>query len=191
MSSIKLLLFNKPFKVLCQFSDDRNRDNLSNYINIKDIYSAGRLDFDSEGLLVITNSGRLRDRITHPKHKLLKKYWVQVDGIPTTQAINTLCNGIALKDGKTLPALVKLIPEPKLWPRNPPIRYRANIPTQWLEIGLREGRNRQIRRMTAAIGYPTLRLVRVSIGPWQLDELQPGESKTVSVDIKQLSQYTK
>jgi len=191
MSSIKLLLFNKPFQVLSQFSDDQNRDNLSNHINIKDIYAAGRLDYDSEGLLVLTNNGRLRHRITDPRHKLIKKYWVQVDGVPSPQAINTLRNGIVLKDGKTRPALAKLIAEPTLWPRNPPIRYRAKIPTQWLEIGLREGRNRQIRRMTAAAGYPTLRLIRASIGPWQLDELQPGESKIVSVDFNQLSKFSK
>jgi len=189
MSSIKLILFNKPFKVLCQFSDDQDRDNLSNYINIKDIYSAGRLDYDSEGLLVLTNNGRLQQRITHPKHKLQKTYWVQVEGIPTTQALNTLRNGLVLKDGKTLPTLVKAISEPSIWTRDPPIRYRANIPTSWLEIGLKEGRNRQIRRMTAAIGHPTLRLIRIAIGPWRLDELQPGELKSVSVDFNRLTKY--
>ncbi len=190
MSSIKLLQFNKPFKVLCQFTADQGRDNLGNYIKIKDVYAAGRLDYDSEGLLILTSSGRLRHRITHPKHKLLKTYRVQVEGIPTAQALNKLRNGIRLKDGKTRPALVKSIPEPTvLWTRNPPIRYRAQIPTCWIEIGLREGRNRQIRRMTAAVGHPTLRLIRVSIGPWQLDELQPGESKSASVDFTQLFKY--
>ena len=170
-----LLLFNKPFGVLCQFSDSENRRTLANFVDIKGVYPAGRLDRDSEGLVLLTDNGGLQHQISHPDHKLPKTYWVQVEGKPDNSAIKSLCDGIPLKDGKTLPAKARILLEPKLWPRDPPIRYRANIPTTWLELTINEGRNRQVRRMTAAIGHPTLRLVRSSIGPWSLEQLTPGQ----------------
>ncbi len=170
-----LLLFNKPFNVLCQFSDSENRRTLADFVDIKGVYPAGRLDRDSEGLVLLTDDGNLQHQISHPSHKMTKTYWVQVEGIPNNQAIKKLCDGIQLKDGKTAPAKAHMIPEPELWPRNPPIRYRANIPTSWLEFTIQEGRNRQVRRMTAAIGHPTLRLVRSNVGPWSLDTLAPGQ----------------
>ena len=170
-----LLLFNKPFGVLCQFSDSENRRTLADYVDIKGVYPAGRLDRDSEGLVLLTDDGSLQHQISHPAHKMAKTYWVQVEGKPENRAIKSLRDGIQLKDGKTLPAKAQILPEPKLWPRDPPIRYRANIPTTWLELTIQEGRNRQVRRMTAAIGHPTLRLVRSSIGPWSLEKLEPGQ----------------
>jgi 23S rRNA pseudouridine2457 synthase len=170
-----ILLFNKPFNVLCQFSDSENRRTLADFVAINGVYPAGRLDRDSEGLVLLTDDGSLQHQISHPTRKIAKTYWVQVEGKPNNQAIKKLCEGIQLKDGKTAPARARIISEPELWLRNPPIRYRANIPTSWLELTLQEGRNRQVRRMTAAIGHPTLRLVRVSIGPWSLDKLAPGQ----------------
>ncbi len=170
-----LLLFNKPFGVLCQFSDSENRRTLADFVDIKAVYPAGRLDRDSEGLVLLTDDGSLQHQISHPAHKMAKTYWVQVEGTPDNRAIRSLCDGIQLKDGKTLPAKARILPEPKLWPRDPPIRYRAKIPTTWLELTIQEGRNRQVRRMTAAIGHPTLRLVRTSIGPWSLEKLAPGQ----------------
>ena len=170
-----LLLFNKPYGVLCQFSDNENRRTLADYVEIKGVYPAGRLDRDSEGLILLTDDGSLQHQISHPAHKMAKTYWVQVEGKPENRAIKSLRDGIQLKDGKTLPAKAHILPEPKLWPRDPPIRYRANIPTTWLELTIQEGRNRQVRRMTAAIGHPTLRLVRSSIGPWSLEKLEPGQ----------------
>ncbi|OUR66403.1 pseudouridine synthase [Bermanella sp. 47_1433_sub80_T6] len=177
-----LILFNKPFQVLSQFTDDNSdKKTLAQYIQLPNVYAAGRLDYDSEGLLLLTDDGQLQHRIAHPKHKSAKTYWAQVEGIPSQQAIDSLCKGVTLKDGITLPAKVRSIDEPKLWDRTPPIRQRANIPTSWLEIQITEGRNRQVRRMTAAIGHPTLRLVRASVGEWQLAELKPGECKVLEV----------
>ncbi|MEN8167307.1 MAG: pseudouridine synthase [Pseudomonadota bacterium] len=170
-----LLLFNKPYGVLTQFTASDGRSTLADYIPLKNVYAAGRLDRDSEGLLLLTDDGKLQHRLTDPKAKTWKSYWVQVEGVPSAKAIEQLKQGVKLKEGLSLPARVKPIDEPAIWPRNPPIRYRASIPTRWLELQIREGRNRQIRRMTAAVGYPTLRLIRTAIGHWRLAGLQPGE----------------
>jgi len=171
----RIVLFNKPYGILTQFTDDEGRPTLSDFIPVPGVYAAGRLDRDSEGLLVLTDDGQLQHRLTDPRHKSWKTYWVQVEGEPTDQAIDHLCRGVVLKDGPTLPAKVKRIAEPDLWPRDPPIRFRKNIPVNWLEIRIREGRNRQIRRMTAAVGHPTLRLVRMALDKWRLGDLKPGE----------------
>lgn len=172
----RLLLFNKPFQVMCQFTDDQGRKTLADYINIPKVYVAGRLDYDSEGLLALTDDGKLQHKIANPKNKMPKTYWVQVEGIPDQASLNQLATGVKLKDGLTRPAKVKIISEPEhLWPRHPPIRERKHIPTQWLELTIKEGKNRQVRRMTAAVGHPTLRLIRYSIGRWTLDDLLPGE----------------
>lgn len=172
-----IILFNKPYNVLCQFSGES--PNLSDFIKVKGVYAAGRLDKDSEGLLLLTDDGTLQHKISHPKHKQAKTYWVQVEGIPDDNAIKALQSGVTLKDGPTRPAKVKMIDEPPVWPRTPPVRYRAAIPTSWLEVTISEGRNRQVRRMTAAVGHPTLRLIRYAIGEWSLDSidngLQPGQ----------------
>lgn len=170
-----LVLFNKPYHVLSQFRDGEGRRTLSEFIELKRVYPAGRLDYDSEGLLLLTDDGRLQHRIASPKHKTWKTYWLQVDGEITDEAIQGLQAGVELKDGLTRPAKVKRISEPNLWPRNPPVRFRAKIPTSWIEIGIREGKNRQLRRMSAAVGFPTLRLVRRQIGRWDLGDLQPGQ----------------
>jgi 23S rRNA pseudouridine2457 synthase len=181
-----LILLNKPYKVLCQFTGDDGRDNLSTYIKEPGFYPAGRLDFDSEGLLLLTNDGNLQHFIAHPTHKLPKKYWVQVEGAYNPAAVKHLTDGVVLKDGLTKPAQVCHIEAPNIWDRNPPIRHRQSIPTHWLEISITEGRNRQIRRMTAAVNLPTLRLIRSSIGDWSLGDLMPGEhcikALTLSVD---------
>ena len=182
----RVYLFNKPYQVLCQFTDEQGRQTLRDYIHIKDIYCAGRLDRDSEGLLLLTNHGALQHLISHPKHKLEKTYWVQVEGAISNTQLQQLANGVSLKDGPTLPCTVKQIQKPTLWPRVPPVRYRAAIPTSWIEINLREGRNRQIRRMTAAVGCPTLRLIRVAIGPWQLNGLLPGEYRSANLELDQI-----
>ncbi|MEE2653249.1 MAG: pseudouridine synthase [Pseudomonadota bacterium] len=181
-----LYLFNKPFRVMSQFTPCDDRETLANYIDIPAIYPAGRLDFDSEGLMVLTGDGSLQHRISHPDHKLSKCYWVEVEGEINESAINALQNGVELKDGLTQPALAHAMDEPAgLWPRQPPVRYRAAIPTSWLSLEITEGRNRQVRRMTAAVGFPTLRLIRASIGPWSLDDLAPGQSRIVELSTSE------
>lgn len=172
----QLVLFNKPYGVICQFSADGMHPTLKDYLSIPGIYPAGRLDTDSEGLLLLTDNGQLQARITDPRHKWPKTYWVQVDGVPNEEALIQLRQGVDLGDFITSPAQARLINEPaNLWPRTPPVRFRKNLPTQWLELEIREGKNRQVRRMTAKVGFPTLRLIRASIGPYHLENLQPGE----------------
>ncbi len=175
----RLLLLNKPFDVLTQFNDADGRATLKDFVKVPGVYPAGRLDRDSEGLLLLTNDGQLQARIADPKHKLAKTYWVQVEGEVSAEQLQRLRDGVELNDGMTLPAEARSLDEPSLWPRTPPVRFRKSVPTSWLELVIREGRNRQVRRMTAAVGLPTLRLVRVRIGPWSLDGLQPGEWREV------------
>ncbi|MCH9689340.1 MAG: pseudouridine synthase [Gammaproteobacteria bacterium] len=175
----KLILFNKPFQVLSQFEDAENRNTLKKYIPIKEVYPAGRLDYDSEGLMILTNCGKTQHEISNPKNKTIKTYWVQIENIPTEMDLKKIRQGIKIKDHLCLPASVKIIDEPLLWQRVPPIRERQSIPTCWLELSIQEGKNRQVRRMTAAMGFPTLRLIRVKMGPWQLNQLKPGEYSQV------------
>ena len=174
-SASRVILLNKPYGVICQFSGSEARRTLAAYVPVANVYPAGRLDTDSEGLVVLTNDGALQARITHPRHKLEKVYWVQVEGTPTASSLGALEDGVSLAEGTTKPARARTIAEPNLWPREPPIRVRQSIPTAWIELVLREGRNRQVRRMTAAVGLPTLRLVRVRVGPWSVEGLEPGE----------------
>ncbi len=178
-----LIAFNKPFDVLCQFTDEANgppRQTLADFIALPGVYPAGRLDRDSEGLLLLTDDGRLQARIADPRFKLPKTYLVQVEGEPADAALDALRRGVRLKDGMTLPAEVERIDDPALWPRNPPVRFRKTVPDTWLSLTIREGRNRQVRRMTAAVGHPTLRLVRWRIGDWTLDGFAPGHWREVS-----------
>jgi 23S rRNA pseudouridine2457 synthase len=180
----KIVLFNKPFNVLTQFRPDADRPDrqtLAQFIHDSSLRVAGRLDMDSEGLLLLTDDGVLNSRITEPKEKQFKTYWVQVDGIATETQLAALRHGVLLSDGLTLPARAKAMAEPIVWSRTPPVRYRANLPTSWLEIQICEGRNRQVRRMTAAVGLPTLRLIRTQIGAYSLGDLQPGESLLITL----------
>ena len=183
----ELILFNKPFQVLSQFTDERQptdkpqRATLARWLNQPDIYPAGRLDYDSEGLLLLTSDGQLQHRIASPRGKMEKTYWVQVEGTISQQALRQLEHGIRLKDGPTLPARARAMDEPAIWLRNPPVRFRQNIPTSWLELTISEGRNRQVRRMTAALGFPTLRLIRYRIGDWSLGSLEPGQYNSIIV----------
>jgi 23S rRNA pseudouridine2457 synthase len=176
-----LILLNKPYQVLSQFSDSEGRATLANLIDVPGIYPAGRLDYDSEGLLLLTDDGKLQARISQPTSKIPKTYWAQVEGIPGEEQFNRLLRGVKLKDGvaKALSA-APIEPPEDLWDRDPPIRYRASVPDTWIEVTLTQGRNRQVRRMTAAVGLPTLRLIRYSIGPWSLAGLRPGESRRIS-----------
>lgn len=180
-----LYLFNKPFGVISQFTELDGAANLANFIPVPSIYPAGRLDKDSEGLLLLTDSGSLQHRISDPRNKMEKTYWAQVEGIPDQDAIDKLTHGVKLKDGLTLPAKACLIDEDeilsKLWPRIPPIRYRAKIPTSWIELKIKQGKNRQVRRMTAAVGFPTLRLVRYAIGDWTVRNINPGQYKHITI----------
>jgi len=171
-----LIRFNKPYRVLSQFSPQDDKATLKDYIDIPGVYPAGRLDYDSEGLMLLTDEGQLQARISAPDAGRFKTYWVQVEGEPDRRALRALQRGVELKDGPTLPARARIIDEPEgLWPRVPPVRFRKTVPTAWLELQIREGRNRQVRRMTAAVGLPTLRLIRAAIDPWTLEGLAPGE----------------
>lgn len=176
-----LIALNKPYGVLCQFTDPEGRRTLAEFVRQKDVYAAGRLDHDSEGLLLLTDDGALAHRLTDPRHKQSKTYLVQVDGAIDDKALRALCRGVSLNDGLTLPAVAELAAEPDwLWPRDPPVRFRKSIPTSWLDLTLREGRNRQVRRMTAAVGFPTLRLIRTRIGEHVLDGLAPGQTRVLA-----------
>ena len=187
----ELILLNKPYDVLSQFTDKNGRSTLSDYIDIPGVYPAGRLDMDSEGLLLLTADGQLANRIANPKHKQPKTYWVQVEGTITDEACRQLSKGVILNDGPTRPAKIRAITAPQLWPRTNPVRFRKNQPTSWVEVTITEGRNRQVRRMTAAVGFPTLRLVRVQIGPWKIDGLAPGEYRIEKIHAPKPSRSAK
>jgi 23S rRNA pseudouridine2457 synthase len=185
-----LVALNKPFGVLCQFTDEAGRRTLADFVTQKGVYAAGRLDHDSEGLLLLTDDGTLQHRLADPKHKQPKTYVVMVEGTPTEEALERLRRGVVLNDGLTLPAGAELIDEPEwLWSRDPPVRFRKTVPDAWLRITLREGRNRQVRRMTAAVGLPTLRLIREAIGDYRLDGLASGETRVLDADRAQARSY--
>ncbi len=172
------ICFTNPYGVLSQFTAEGRRRGLKDFIDMPGVYVAGRLDADSEGLLLLTDDGQLQARISDPRHKMEKTYWVQVEGVPDEEAVNRLRAGVQLNDGPTRPARARAMPEPAaLWPRDPPVRFRQHIPTRWIELVIAEGRNRQVRRMTAAVGHPTLRLIRAAIGPYALDGLAQGERR--------------
>jgi 23S rRNA pseudouridine2457 synthase len=180
----RVILLNKPFGTLCQFTSEDGRPTLKDFLRVPGFYPAGRLDADSEGLVVLTDDGKLQARIADPRHKLEKAYWVQVDGVPGDEALAALAQGVDLGDFVTRPATARRIDEPPgLWPRTPPIRVRKALPTAWIEVALREGKNRQVRRMTARVGLPTLRLIRHRVGDWQLGDLAPGEWREAPVDV--------
>ncbi|GAA0211358.1 hypothetical protein GCM10009123_18160 [Kangiella japonica] len=178
----QLVLFNKPFNTLCQFTGEPGDSTLADYIDIPKVYPAGRLDKDSEGLLLLTDDGQLQHQIANPKNKMAKTYWVQVEGAPTDDDLEPLRHGVTIQKYKTKPAKAEIMQAPSVWPRNPPVRERKNVPDTWLKLTIREGKNRQVRRMTAAIGFPTLRLIRAQIGPWSLDDLSPGEYQVIEVE---------
>ncbi|MDM7955443.1 pseudouridine synthase [Blastomonas sp.] len=177
----RLILFNKPYGVICQFSRDGDRPTLADFIDVPGVYPAGRLDHDSEGLVLLTADGRLQARIADPKFKMAKTYSVQVEGTITDEALAALRKGVQLKDGVTRPAEADRIDDPELWPRDPPVRFRKTVTDGWISLTIREGRNRQVRRMTAAVGFPTLRLVRQAVGPWSIEGLPPGHWRAVDV----------
>lgn len=179
----KLIIFNKPYRVLSQFTDEANRITLAQYIKTPNVYPAGRLDYDSEGLLLLTDNGVLQSKISHPKHKLKKTYLIQVEGQANRQHCETLLNGVQLKDGPARALSCKVVSEPTLWQRTPAIRTRKTIPESWIELTINEGKNRQVRRMSAAVGLPTLRLIRKTIGPWDLKGLGPGEFRSEATDF--------
>jgi len=181
----RVILFNKPFQVLSQFTDEQGRETLADYLSAPGFRVAGRLDYDSEGLLLLTDDGALQQHIANPRHKRWKTYQVQVEGLVTDEALAHFRTGVELKDGPSLPARAKRIPPPQLWPRQPPVRVRKSVPDSWLELSIREGRNRQVRRMTAAVGYPTLRLVRIQVGDWSLEKLLPGEHRQLDIHMPQ------
>ncbi|MFE8071621.1 pseudouridine synthase [Marinobacteraceae bacterium S3BR75-40.1] len=180
-----LIRFNKPYDVLTQFTDTQGRRTLADYIDTSGVYPTGRLDRDSEGLLLLTDDGRLQNRITAPDKKMTKEYWVQVEGNVSDEALQQLRKGIELPDGPTRPARAERMDAPRVWERTPPVRHRKNVPTSWLQLVISEGRNRQVRRMTAAVGFPTLRLIRYAIGEWTLDGLQPGEYAQQTIHLPQ------
>ncbi len=178
-----LILLNKPYQVLCQFTDPDGRATLADYVDSPGAYPAGRLDFDSEGLLLLTDDGQLQARISQPRSKIQKRYWAQIEGSASDEQIKALIDGVKLKDGPAKAVTAQRIePPPMLWDRNPPIRFRKTVTDSWIEITLSEGRNRQVRRMTAAVGLPTLRLIRYAVGPWTLDGLAPGETLQISTE---------
>ncbi len=174
-----IVLFNKPFHVLSQFTGEDDKKTLADYIDFSNVYAAGRLDYDSEGLLILTDDGKLQQRIANPKYGKQKQYWVQIEGVPAEKDLDRLRKGVQLKDGPSRPARVQMIEQPDVRDRVPPIRQRQHIPTSWLNLSISEGRNRQVRRMTAHIGYPTLRLIRHCVGQWRLAKLKPGEFRVI------------